>query len=940
MSSIDQNGTPTQNRDEDLIRARLIQIANAADDAGAHDLQRLSASLVDLTVVADTAKKSTAETGLRSEILDFCRQTLPTVEQSLTDYPQSLIRIQETIDTLEDRWGHYLELLTDAERFSNEEIPQWEQFSPGWGNATDVTEDDSQDLDFSVGDVTQLLAGLGKLESGIEPPSSLPHQVNFASETSHAESTISASDLIQETLDDPELIPAYVDDAQQCLAGMEMCLLELDSNRNAQEPLRQFCRELHTLKGASGTVGLNGLAEYLHGLENSIEAMSTGGAEVNIDLLLKGVDFVRLQLEKFVPQSSGSAVETSIVPQTSQNEVTGDVAAESYVRIEASRLDRLMDLLAELVMLRNRRETYVSSLQRLDHETSSCATRLRLIDTSTLHQVSSSPGLDTSCEAFELTDQLHQQNRLEGNRLSAGLTELAKDVSEIGRQMREVCDPLSKDNSTISHLIGCFRGELMELRRQPIAGLFRRLYRVARDAGKAEGRQVELQFTGQGTRAERALQERLYEPLMHIIRNAVSHGIENSAERLQAGKPAAGQITLNAAADAGTLYIEVRDDGRGLNTQVLERKGRELGLLQRGSTPSQKQLWELILQPGFSTKTEVSQISGRGVGMDVVASQLRSMRGRVSIDSVYGEYTTFRLEVPLRSTIEHAMIVRCGEQLLALPMHSVYGAHTGDEMPPKQNVVGLHELLGIRSSTGSHRVVTLRHQKLASVVQATGTQPQGTLAIGVDAVVGVEEVVIRSFPPLLRNHDCFSGVTLSGEAETVLVVDVPRLAEFVGTGNVTTVDESVETCGAKRPGGSESSRRNEHGHPSHKQRVLIVDDSMTVRRSLVHKLKSHGFELVEAVDGKQALDCLREGEFLGVVSDLDMPKMNGIEFITEVRRTKQFADLPIVVLTGRRDAASLEAVSQLNVKRTFQKPVSDATVKSIAQSLRYQPSLK
>lgn len=922
------------------IRSEVLAIFPLVSELENDQAESLHSKLVDLIILIEASMHTPAEADFCEELIRFSQGAIATLQAATGNDQSAISQIPELSTAIQERWGDYLELISkaDRERLTNE--ASWDERSPeSWDHNQGLPEaDDDFDSSYTAESISQLMSNLESIASipessadgnQVEPSSTIEHLQEEAARTSQA-ATRDFSELLQETIDDPDLISAYVDDAQQCLSGMEMCLLELDNNPNSVEHLRQFCRELHTLKGASGTVGLMTLAEYLHELENNVDQMSRGGKNVEIDPLLEGVDFVRQQLGKLLPDAPSPEPAPVDIPQPSnESGTTAERTTETYVRLEASRLDRLMDLLAELVMLRNRRETFVSSLQELHHEINSCAGRLRLIDTHVYPNQSDSVPLTTGDHSERIAD------RLKGHELTSTVTEISKDIRELGRSLHDVVDPLQRDNSTISHLIGSFRSELMELRRQPVAGLFRRLFRVARDASKTEGRQVELNFLGQGTRAERSFQERLYEPLMHIIRNAISHGIESAEDRLAAGKPLIGQITMEAWSDATSLYLEIRDDGRGLNEQILEQRGRELGLIPPGARPSKEKLWELILQPGFSTRKEVSQISGRGVGMDVVASQIRSMRGRIKIDSVIGEFTSFQLEIPLNSTIEHAMIVRCGNQLFALPMHSIYGTQTDGHSVDQSNVIGLHQILGISAAhSPSQRVITLRHQDGSSRQMNRNIRSKNNLSIYVDAVVGVEEVVVRSLPNLLRNHECFSGVTLSGEAETVLVLDVPRLSDYA-----TQLRAAGEKIEHYQPVTSQSSQpdRETHrpqGSNSHAPQLLVVDDSVSVRRSLVRKLQGHGFSIVEAADGIQAVEKLRSGKFAAVISDIDMPRMNGIEFITELRRIEAVQNMPVFVVSSRRDDASLKAIQSLGVRKIFKKPVTDSMVKTLVQSIR------
>ena len=336
------------------------------------------------------------------------------------------------------------------------------------------------------------------------------------------------------------------------------------------------------------------------------------------------------------------ALAPSSVPQLSFSEGPAD---DESVRVKSSQLNRLMDMLAELVMLRNRRETELAELQEIYHELIGSVSKMRL---------------------------LSNEGHLESiNSKSIQLSELANDVLEAAQHLRDCARPVSEGNTAVSQFIRQFRQELVELRRTPVSGLFRRLQRVVRDAAQTESKQVQLQLVGEDAGIERSLQQRLYEPLLHIVRNSVCHGIESPEERTQAGKPVVGTITLEAKSGADLFVIEIRDDGRGLDYDAIRRRGVERGLLAADQAASREELSQLIFRPGFSTRQTANQVAGRGVGMDVVASTLQRMRGWLEVDSEPKKGTRIRLSFPLPSVIQHAMVFRSAGQLFALPMQSV-----------------------------------------------------------------------------------------------------------------------------------------------------------------------------------------------------------------------------------------------------------------------------
>ena len=910
------------------LREVFVNLARCAADAANAELVAAAVALADLLTVAAILGDDSATQARSGEIVEFCRdEALPALTDTTSDGSFTWIRSH-----VEDRWSDCLSLLAPEERFTCNTDSEWSaEDDHGWdcvpsaGTVHSHSADEDNDQSFTV-DLEGILASLADRESLSRGTASEEHK---SSATSVAEAnSLPRPPRDQETIDDPEMVAAFVDDAQQCLAEMEASLLSLEADGAADDALRNFCRQLHTLKGASGTVGLAKLARYLHELESYVEAAS--GNDIDVDRLLEGVDAVRAQLTTLgksdAVASTGPTSSIQAIISDSQNVGTplpSDPVAgkdeEVFVRVEASRLERLMDLLAELVMLRNRRDTYVQSLRTIHGELNHCASRTRALTTTVELSAPATTGIEDST-TIDFGRQT-AKTRL----LSRSLDEVSKDTAELSRSLQEVFDPLSDDNSAVSHLIGRFRQELMELRRLPIGGLFQRLQRAIRDAAKAEGKTVEINFEGQGARAERAVQERLFEPLLHLVRNAVSHGVQPREQRIRSGKPAAGRITLAAWSDAASLCIEVRDDGCGLDDEALELRGRELGLLPPGETVSPTQLRKLIFHPGFSTKTSVSEISGRGVGMDVVDTWVRRLRGRIDVESTPGQGTTFRLRIPLRSAIEHAMVVRAGGQLFALPMHTVSG--TSDSKVPMSglpdvatdaDVVPLTCILGSRNSQTTRGC----HVTLHDAVQNSRTKQRGVggrVTIVVDAVVGVEEVVVRSLPPLLQRNELFAGVTLSGRAETVLLLDVRRLIEL-----------------SRSNGHADSESLNESTFDDDRTRksedhccILVVDDSVVVRRSLSKKLRANGCEIREAGNGREALDVLKSEEITGVVTDIDMPGMNGVELLHAIRRQKQLQALPVVVLTSRDEESMRREILHLQPTAILSKPVTDGTVAEI-----------
>jgi chemotaxis protein histidine kinase CheA/CheY-like chemotaxis protein len=937
-----------ENSEDDVpmheLSGRFTQLAEFAAETKHDQLLRAACTIADLLSIAVLYSEDSASAHRTAEIVEFCReQALPILTDS-----ESNDQIEPLLQLVDDGWADSLQMLSPEERFTPAAAGDWsDSASTQWSDSSlSAAELDAEDCDIPASEPLDLDGILASLAEAASESNEAAPATQSATVFDGTASTIPRPPTKPESIDDPEMVGAYADDAQQCLAEMESCLLSLGTRSTDAEAQRNFCRQLHTLKGASGTVGLARLASYLHDVESWIEGAS--GAAVSVDSLLECVDAVRAQLASPGNSDFGaSGGDTSPPPPASNVPVaaaqtpipapTPVLAArldgDVFVRVEASRLERLMDLLAELVMLRNRRETHVTSVRALHDEFNLCAARTRSL-TTMIDIPNPTAGNDGETPHDSL--QTHMAHR---RFLSRSLDEIAGDTVELSRSLQEVFDPLADDNSAVSHLIGRFRQELMELRRQPVSGLFQRLQRSIRDAARAENKTVDIRLEGQGARAERAVQERLFEPLLHLVRNAVSHGLQTEEERRREGKSGIGKITLSAWSDAATLCVEVKDDGRGLNDETLEYRGRALGLLPAGEVASQAQIRQLIFHPGFSTKATVSEISGRGVGMDVVDTWVRRLRGRIDVESTIGEGTTFRLQIPLRSAVEHAMIVRAGRQLFALPMHTV--SRTSDarlsmgnmrEAPVDDQVQRLSHILNLDNGQVARSLVTLR----GTAGPLTALQNKHTaMTIAVDAIVGVEEVVVRALPPLLQRNELFAGVTLSGRAEMVLLLDAERLIELANQGDGS--DESVEqaTAGTAGEGAARMMPPESDSHHEQEQRecILIVDDSVVVRRSLSRKLNAAGYATREAGNGNAALKVLRTHDVAAVVTDVDMPEMSGIELLQEMKHQKQFRDIPVTVLSSRDSEAMPHEIPELQPANVLAKPVTDETITAIVEML-------
>ncbi len=688
---------------------------------------------------------------------------------------------------------------------------------------------------------------------------------------------------------DPELREAFMDDASSCVGSMEQALLRLESDPADANALNEICRQLHTLKGASASVGLSQLADQLHRLEDTLCDDQQAKRTPDINSLLQTVDSIRSQVAGSVPSQPSTT--TAPAPQPKITSFDDGPDDDESVRVKSSQLNRLMDMLAQLVMLRNRRETELAELQEVYHELIGSAAKMRLLSNET------DPD-SVVCSSLQLS-------------------EVANDVFEIAGQVRDCARPIAEGNAAVSQFIREFRQELVELRRTPIAGLFGRLQRVVRDAAEVESKQVCLQLIGEEAGIERSLQQRLYEPLLHIVRNSVCHGIESPDDRERSGKPRSGTITLEAQSGPDLFVIEICDDGRGLDYDAIRRRGVESGLLAADQSASEHDLSQLIFQPGFSTRQTADQVAGRGVGMDVVASTLQRMRGWLEVESESTRGTRIRLSFPLPSVIQHAMVFRAGGQLFALPMQAVQSTGQPATGPgeSQSNRLIMADLIGAQQGAASENSQQLVLTGEASNSTSASANRSSRVTLVVDEILGPEELVVRPLPALLKHHPYCCGATLSGMGQIVLFLDARHLVQSQ-RGNL-----HPQSNGQQPQSGASSGKS---GPPATaRPRVLVVDDSISARKRVVRSLRRYAVEIVEAGDGKQALSLLKRENFDAVFSDMEMPHVSGMELLADINSQHDPNAPPVVIISSRNEDEFTLRARELGANDYLFKPLTD-----------------
>ncbi|RMD80333.1 MAG: hybrid sensor histidine kinase/response regulator [Gammaproteobacteria bacterium] len=680
-------------------------------------------------------------------------------------------------------------------------------------------------------------------------------------------------------------------------------LLSLEQEGGGQA-LRALMRAAHSIKGAARLIGLEDAVALAHALEDCFVALERRGrrpAPEEVDLLLGAVDRLLARAREGAPLPPGElealtgalralgegaplpapgpgAGEASQAPaprgapgrgEEEGGKAPGAPARAAVLRISAERFDRLMGLAGQASIEARWLRPYVEGMIRLKQRTAALVSALdRLRD-------------------------LAEQERGVSEELKGLLRQTQGRVIEARKVFAQQIAELESYDRRVGSLSSRLRQEIVQTRMRPFGDGVRGLPRMVRDVARRLGKEVQLRVEGEGTLVDGEILERLETPLNHLLRNAVDHGIEPPEERERAGKPRAGTLRLCAFHQAGMLAVVVEDDGRGIDLEGLRRKVVERGLVrpELAAELDPQELMEFIFLPAFSTRDEVTEISGRGVGLDVVRDVIQGMRGMVRAYSRPGRGTRFQLQLPLTLSVIPALLVEAAGEPLALPLVRVQrvlhvererlreaqghhyltvdGQHVG--LVPLARVLGLEE--EARPGQGPVPVLVVGEHK-------------GAVGLVVDRFLGERDLVVHVLPEALGKVRDVSAAALLEDGSPLLVLEVDDLLRSVerllGHGRLGPA--------VPAPAGGRAAKR-----------ILVVDDSPTVREVERQLLEAHGYEVEQAVDGLDGWNLLREPPggrpFDLVITDVDMPRMDGIELVRMVRADPELYRLPVMIVS-------------------------------------------
>ncbi|MCQ2871690.1 chemotaxis histidine kinase/response regulator CheAY2 [Helicobacter pylori] len=761
-----------------------------------------------------------------------------------------------------------------------------------------------------------------------------------------------------------EIMEDFLIEAFEMNEQLDQDLVELEHNPEDLDLLNRIFRVAHTIKGSSSFLNLNILTHLTHNMEDVLNRARKGEIKITpdiMDVVLRSIDLMKTllvtirdtgsdtnngkeneieeavkQLQAITSQNLESAKETSGAKETPKEEVKKEIKEKAkeenkenkaktptaenltsdnpladepdldYANMSAEEVE------AEIERLLNKRQE--ADKERRAQKKQEAKQEVTPTKEPPKTETPKAPKTETKAKAKADTEEnkapsigVEQTVRVDVRRLDHLMNLIGELVLGKNRLIRiygdveerydgeKFLEELNQVVSSISAVTTDLQLAVMKTRMQPVGKVFNKFPRMVRDLSRELGKSIELIIEGEETELDKSIVEEIGDPLIHIIRNSCDHGIEPLEERKRLNKPETGKVQLSAYNEGNHIVIKISDDGKGLDPVMLKEKAIEKGVISErdAESMSDREAFNLIFKPGFSTAKVVSNVSGRGVGMDVVKTNIEKLNGIIEIDSEVGVGTTQKLKIPLTLAIIQALLVGVQEEYYAIPLSSVLETVriSQDEIytVDGKSVLRLRdEVLSLVRLSDIFKVDAILESNSDVYVVIIGLADQ-KIGVIVDYLIGQEEVVIKSLGYYLKNTRGIAGATVRGDGKITLIVDVGAMMEMAKSikVNITTLMNESENTKSKNS-------------PSDYV-VLAIDDSSTDRAIIRKCLKPLGITLLEATNGLEGLEMLKNGDKIpdAILVDIEMPKMDGYTFASEVRKYNKFKNLPLIAVTSR-----------------------------------------
>jgi len=789
-------------------------------------------------------------------------------------------------------------------------------------------------------------------------------QIEQVSEVTAALPGVSDAELIPEEID-MEIIDIFFEEADEIMEKIDHNIQEWAVAPTNLIYVENLLRDLHTLKGGARLAGLVALGDETHHFESFLVEIQRDQVEADAEFftelhlrhdrlaalvvrfqkVLQLVDEPQapqvVQEQSVEPQPDAGVTESAREPSKTERvsikppeaeprkERPEDKPSHEMVRVGSKLLESLVNLAGESSIVRARIEQgindFTAALDEMETTIERVREQLRRLEIETETQIlfrrESVEG-----PAYENFDPLEMDRYSQLQQLSRGLSESASDMLEL----KDTLLLKARDSETLllqqARINTELQEGLMRTHMVPFSRMLPKLRRIVRQVSQELNKEVDFHAYNTEGELDRNLLERMVAPLEHMIRNAVDHGIESPELRKSFGKPATGRIDLRLSREGGDVVIEISDDGAGIDVESVREKAVERGLMTEGATLNDEEVSQFVLAPGFSTAKSVTQISGRGVGMDVVHSEVKQLGGSINIVSRPGRGTRFIVRVPFTVSINRALMVSIADDLYAIPLNTIEGivllapeeierlyapeGPTFEYAGIPYSVRYLGQFLGREYDAGAQR------QSVPVVLVRSGDQ---SVAVHVDSVQGSREIVVKSLGPQFAGVGGISGATILGDGSVVVILDLLALIRA----------RSGESLGAKKRLAGEARARC----------VMVVDDSVTVRKVTSRLLERQGIDVIVAKDGVEAVAMLQERKPDLMLLDIEMPRMDGFEVARQVRHDARLSDLPIIMISSRTGTKHKEHAAELGVNDFLGKPFQESELLAKIDELVHEKDL-
>jgi chemosensory pili system protein ChpA (sensor histidine kinase/response regulator) len=778
---------------------------------------------------------------------------------------------------------------------------------------------------------------------------------------------------------DADLLPVFLEEGSDMLPQIGSALRSWQETPSDVKPSQAILRHLHTIKGSARMAGAMVLGQHMHEMESHIEVILQSGASAisrhTIDELLAHYDrgvqmfdnlrnpqaqqLVAAAAVAIAPAAAAEAHAAVNLPSVMPSMAAGGVTSApapvpavanasglvSQVRVNADVLDRLVNQAGEVSITRSRLESGIGTLQmslsELTENVDRLRSQLREIEIQAEAQISSRMTLAGEREFDPL--EFDRFTRLQ--ELTRMMAESVNDVASLQKNLTNTVDGANADLLTQRRLTRDLQQDLMHVRMVQFASIAERLYRLTRQVAKELDKRVNLDIRGGNVEIDRSVLEKMIGPFEHLLRNAIVHGIESREARRAAGKSETGELKIEIRQDGNEILIQLSDDGQGLNLQRIRDKARTVGLLESDEQISDVETTELIFRPGFSTAADVTELAGRGVGMDVVRSEAASLGGRVAVSSDAGQGTNFTIHLPLTLAVTQVVLLSTGghtyavpsalvEQVQQLKAKALAAAYNDGSLLWQGHKVPLQYLSTL---LGDADMVPVAQQYSPIIILRSGND---RVALHVDEIVGNREVVVKNIGPQLSRMIGVAGATVLGSGDIVLILNpVPLAQRFLHEprapqqSHLATHDVmgAVAEMSVSVVSGLPPAAQPVQGLRSQSV-VMVVDDSLTVRRVTQRLLSREGYQVVLAKDGVDALEQLQAITPDVMLVDIEMPRMDGFDLSRNIRNDERTRHIPIIMITSRTAAKHRSYAMELGVNEYLGKPYQEdeliSTIKS------------